>query len=257
MSFKNNFLVFKALLKRDIKLIVSNFTSILIDSVILSSCYILLFGFLLPAFGMEKTFSLPLFLGSAIITIISISFTRTVNIKSDIEFKKFIDYHLSLPISKNWLIFEYITAFVIDLFFSSIPSLIIGILILNDFEILNLLNFIPIYIISLLFFATFFLFLAFSTNWLWFISNTWERMLVPMIHLGCILYIWVNLMKFSNFFGQLVLINPVTYIAEGYRSAFFKTGYIPVSFCSMILLLFCIIMFFLLRRSFNKFLDPV
>jgi len=258
MAIKDNLPTFIWLMRRDLKVLLSNFTSVIIDSAVHSSCFILLFGFLLPAMGMEKKLSLPLFLGSVILTLISTSFSRAVSLKSSVEFTKFINFYLMLPISKNWLIFQYILAFVIDLFLASAPILILGIFILNPESVNNILQFIPMYLITLFFLSVLFLLIVFSTRWQWFINNTWERILVPMSQFGCILFVWSNLFKFWPFFAKIVLINPMTYISEGFRGALVEQNPdLTLDTCFLVIFFVTLILYYLLIKAFNKFLDPV
>src|ERR1700722_6234431 len=115
---KTNFLVSCALLRRDIKIILSNFKNTIIDSLILGFFFSLLYGYFFPALGMSIELSAPLFLGIVINLLISVSYSKCVGVKSDIDFKRFFDYHLTLMISKYWLIAEYIIAYTIDLIVS-------------------------------------------------------------------------------------------------------------------------------------------
>lgn len=256
----NNFRIFCALLKRDLKLVISSFRTIAIDSISFSSCFILLFGYFLPTLGMSKTLSLPLFLGSLIIAITSLSFSRTVGIKSDIEFSGFINYHMTLPISKYWLIFEYIVAFSLELFFAITPALIVGLVILSEpVQILtNLIPFFLIYIISLLFYSIFFLFISFAFKWAFFISNTWERILTPMINLGCLVYTWYPLSKFSPLLSYITLLSPLTFISEGFRNSILDINqFLPLSICFAVIVGWIILFFILLIYFFKKTMDPV
>jgi ABC-2 type transport system permease protein len=258
MKFKNNFFVFLALLKKDVKVLLSNFKTVLIDSIVHSSCFILLFGYFLPALGMSKEYSLPMFLGSVLLTSVSTSYSRTIGIKSNLEFSKFINYHLTLPFTKNWLIAEYVAAFTFDLFLATFPIIIFGITILKPDAFVNFAWFMPIYLLSLLFFAILFMLIAFSTRWDWFINNVWERILNPLIQTGCVLYIWHNLFKFSPTLGNLVLLNPITYVAEGLRGSLLQSDiYISPAICISAILVLSIILFIFLIRSINKLLDPV
>ena len=105
INCKTNFLVFLNLLRRDIKQTFSNFKHTVIDSFILAFFISLLYGLFFPALGMAVSLSVPLFLGTIINLLTSVSYSKCINIKSDIEFKRVIDYHLTLSISKYWLFF--------------------------------------------------------------------------------------------------------------------------------------------------------
>ena len=256
----NNFLIFKALLARDLKVTLVNFRSIIIDACINVTCFILIFAHFLPALGMDRSLSAPLFLGTNVITIISLSYTRMVRIKSDIEFKHFINYHFTLPITKSWLLAEYVLAFIFDITISILPALILGLILIDGAVIFkfNPFAFVLIFLISLIFIAISFLFLAFKFSWVWLINNTWERMLSPLTQLGCLFFMWQNLEKFSPLLSKFILLNPVTYISEGLRASLFGTEkYLPILVCLLVLLFSTIIMAILMWRAMKKRMDPV
>lgn len=256
----SNFLIFKSLLERDLKVTFVNFSSIIIDAAINITCFILIFAYFLPAMGMSKELSAPLFLGTNIITIISISYTRMVRIKSDMEFKHFIKYHFTLPISKKWLLAEYILAFIIDVTISVLPALVVGLFIIDSSLLykINPLYFCLMYVLSLFFIATSFLFIAFTFRFMWLINNTWEKILTPLIQLGCLLFVWERLNNFSKPLSKLVLLNPVTYIIEGLRTSVFGTGpYLPISLCILILSIASAVMLVLMWKAMKKQMDPV
>lgn len=260
MNIKNNFSIFLTLLKRDFKVTVLNFTSLLIDSAIIASIFSLLYGYLLPIMGMPTVLTGPLFLGTMVITILSMSFGRTVKIKSDLEFNRFINYQSTLPISKKWLLASYISSFSIDIFISTTPVFLIGMILLRNLILFNI-NFFGlciVYILALLLFSTFFLLLAFATEWEWFINNTWEKILVPVMHLGGIYFIWSRLNSFSPLLSKFILLNPLIYIIEGLRAGLFDgSEFLPLMYCVPILLFWIILMLILLWQIITKRLDLV
>lgn len=260
MNYKINFLVFLNLLKRDVKNTFSNFKHTIIDSFILAFFISLLYGLFFPALGMSTTLSVPLFLGSIVNLLTSVSYSKCVSIKSDIEFKRVIDYHLTLPISKYWLLFEYIIAFTIDLIISSLPGLLLGLAALNylsDFKI-NFMMLILIFIVSSLFYSIMFLIIAFGLSWNWFINNTWERLLAPMSHFGAIFFVWNRLNNVSPILAKIALFSPITYITEGLRSTLVTHEiYISTIYCLTVLLCGSFLLIVPLVYVFNKKFDPV
>ena len=210
--------------------------------------------------GMPTVLSGPLFLGTMVMTILSMSFGRTVKIKSDLEFNRFINYQFTLPISKKWLVASYIASFSMDIFISTTPVFVIGMFLLRNLILFNI-NFFGLFIVyflSLLLFSIFFLLLAFATRWEWFINNTWEKILVPLMHLGGIYFIWSRLSAFSPLLSKFVLLNPLIYIIEGLRAGLFDgSEFLPLIYCIPALLLWVIFMLMLLWHVITKRLDLV
>ncbi|MDR3646914.1 MAG: ABC transporter permease [Candidatus Babeliales bacterium] len=259
-SFKTNFLVSFALLKRDIKIIVSNIKNTIIDSLILGFFFSLLYGYFFPALGMSLQFSAPLFLGIVVNLLISVSYSKCVGVKSDIDFKRFFDYHLTLMISKYWLIAEYIIAYTIDLIVSTIPAFLIGLTILNHLSKFNI-NFpllLLMYTLSSLFLSVMFLFFAFGVKWNWFINNTWERILNPLIHFGGVFFIWHRLEQTWPLMAQISRFSPMTYMTDGLRYASLGSGnYIPIHISITVLSIGSIILLIPLVFAMKRHLDPV
>ncbi len=260
MKIKDNFFIFAVLIQRDLRGLGSNLKNIFIDSVILSSFFALVYGRFFPALGMAIELAFPLALGHFVNSIISTSFHRSMAIKSDLEFKKFINYQITLPISKKWLIAEYITSFTIDLILSMLPVLILTIILLSPmiaFKV-NILAFLLIYILSAIFFSIFMLTIVFIFNWQWFVNNTWERILNPIIQFGCIFYVWKKLIGFSLPLTYITLLNPITYIVEGFRSSLLgNQDYLPMLASISVLLILDILMVIPLYKMFNKKLDLI
>ncbi len=259
-NFKDDLSIFTALLQRDLKVTIRDLKGVLFDSIITATLFVVLFGYLLPALGMSEKFSVPLFIGSNFLLVLSLSYNRTIRIKSDLEFVGFIDYYFTLPISKKWLIAEYILSFAIDIIIQVLPSLIMGLIVLARFLEFNINVFalIGIFFASSLFFSIFFLLVGFGTTWHWFINNTWERILAPMMHTGGVYFVWKKLKAFSYFLSCIALLNPLTFIIEGLRSALLGgTEFISATLCTLILFLWVIGLLIPLWKAIHKKMDLV
>lgn len=259
MNLSINFRIFINLLRRDVKVILLDLKNIIINTVIISILETLYNGYFLPSVGLPEQFIGAFFLGSTIGTIFSMGHSKLINIKSDLEFSRFIDYQITLPISKFWLFFEYVIAFILYLIANTLPILILTLILLGNIVPLqeNFFIFFLVYVISLLFISIFFLLICFSANWKWLLNNTWDRILTPMLHLGCLFYVWHRVYDFSPLIGNILLFNPITYISEGIRSSLLTNGYIPINFCLAIIIGCIILMSFFLTYAINKLLDPV
>lgn len=259
MNLFINFRIFLTLLHRDVKVITSDIKNIAIDTVIISILDVILYGYFLPILGMPEKLTGALFLGSIVGTTFSMGYNKLINIKADLEFARYIDYQLTLPISKFWLFFEYIVAFVIYLIANTLSILLLSLILLGKVVPLqdNFLLFFGVYLVSMFFIAVFFLLICFSANWKWLLGNTWDRILNPLLHLGCLFFIWRRVDDFSPLIGKILLFNPLTYISEGMRSTILFDGYLPADLCIIVIFGFIMLMSFFLYYAINKLLDPV
>ena len=124
--------VFLALLKRTFFVIVPQLKNTLIDGLFLTSIYVLLFGYLYPEMGMRSNFIGPVFIGSILTLLCSLSFSLAVRMVNDLKYQRFIDYLFTLPIAKTWLFGWYVASFLIELVLATAPLLMFGLFLLRN-----------------------------------------------------------------------------------------------------------------------------
>lgn len=260
-TFNTNFYIFCALLKRDFKILRRELLNFLINGVILIVFEALLYGYLIPRMGLPLHLISPLYLGSVILTLVLFGFTRSLNCALDLAEHRFIEYKITLPIEKKWLFAEYIVYFVIETLVRSVPVFIIGVLLLGSQFVIHKTTwilFILLYITALIFIALFFLWIAFCTSFAWFNDNIWPRILSPLISFGSLFYIWKGAYGVSPFIASLLLLNPLTYIAEGFRSSLIGSDqFISAPLCFLVLLISIALTCFAFTKSIYSRLDPV
>lgn len=260
-NFKNSLNIVFNLLLKDLLILKKSLKRLLLTSVITTILFIILYKYFLPALGMLNELSLPLFLGTVALGLISMGYTKSVMVQSDLNFNRAIDYYLTLPITINWLIIYYILSFSIDLIIASLVPLIAGISILDISLLTNIycwIKFLIIYPIILTFVSLGFLLIIFSTSWHWFLNNTWERILSPCQILGSVYFLWFQAKNFSIFWATIALLIPSTYIAESLRSIFTPNiESIDWTICFIVLLTFSLIIFVILNKKIKERLDPV
>jgi len=260
-SFASNVSLLGALVKRDLKVLKSRIFNVFIDNGAILAVVLILFGYLLPKMGMPKSFIGPIFVGNTVMSFFEIGFSLSINLVHDIKFNRFVDYQVTLPTSLPWVIASYIVNFIIETSLVTLPILILAILILGDkFVIvhLNIPGFILMYLLSLIFFATLFLLFSFAYEFHWFWSNIWTRRLEPLFAFGAIFVLWKKVYAFSRFWGIVFLLNPVTYVAEGLRSALIGGDtFIPLSICIVGVSITTALILFLLFPIIKKRLDYV
>lgn len=260
-SFKNSFSTFLALTNRDLKVFSQELADTIIDGIILIITEVLMFGYLLPLMGMPKEDIAPMYIGSIIFLLFFLGENLSLKHVFDLKHARYIDYQLTLPFSYHWLFFHYIVSFIIETIIISLPLLIFGIWLLgSNFALLSINWFAALYmyLISLIFFSIFFLYLSFAYSFEWFMDNVWPRILSPLYGFGCTVFYWKQVKAISPFLSFLCLLNPLTYISEGIRSALLgDPKFIPAPLCFFILLFFTFFIYLGLQKGINQQLDPV
>lgn len=253
--------VFFSLLHRDLKVLGGRLGSLFLDNIVMLLTNVAMFGYLLPLMGMSKNLIAPLFIGYVIMSFFELGYGLAIKIVHDVKFDKFIDYQLSLPMSTHWLLAEYITNFAIKACVVTLPILSFGILLLgNKFVIVQThwLAFIFMYFLSLIFFATLFLYYSFAYDYNWFRVNLWSRRLEPLFLFGAVFIVWKPLYAFSKALGILFLLNPVTYVAEGLRATLIGgNDFLPIWICMLAVSVGIVISWLLLVPAMRKKLDLV
>jgi hypothetical protein len=257
----NNASVFWALMCRDLIALKKIALSLFLDNVMLLFTSVTIFGYLLPAMGMNTELIGPLFLGQTIISFVQIAHSIAAVITRDLETSKVNYYQITLPLSQRLLLLRFIIAFVIKSITISIPLLFFGIFLLgNKFVFIktHILSFALMYILVLIFFATLFLLFSFSHNYEWFRWNLWARRIEPLFLFGSVTVVWKQLYLFSKPLGVLFLFNPLTYAIEGLRTTLIGgDGFLPLWVCIPGICVGIAINWLLLVPAMNKKLDLI
>ena len=257
----NHFLIFSALLSRDIKWMMHNFTNTMIDCLGPLITQIITFGYLFPLFGMEKSMVGAVYLGSILNLFVQLGYALVLKIAFDLNANRFIDYHLTLPLPKKWLFSSYIISHMIETALVTIPLIFGGILFLQQYIPLaniNWIGFMCVFIAMLAFLSTFFLMLGYSFKLSWILDNIWPRILVPMWLFSAGLVPFKTVYAWWPQLGYVMLLSPITHISEGLRSSLIGTdNYISWEYCVIPLLLWTVLNIFLLTNRIYKRLDPV
>ncbi|MGE0206779.1 MAG: hypothetical protein AB7R69_02910 [Candidatus Babeliales bacterium] len=257
-----NILVALQLIRRDLLVIIKNrLFDDLIDTTLVTFLFNFIFGYLSPLMGIDKNLIAATFLGSFTGSIVFICFSRALNDLADLEMNKFIDYRRTLPFSSRWFLTTQVISYALHCLITTLPVLIIGILLLKnrlDFSHANWALFSILYINVIMLIASFFSCLVFTSSFAWFKFNVWQRILSPLLLLGCSFFSWKKAYLFSPIFAQSLLINPMTYCIEGLRSGLFGSIlFLPVSLCFPVVALVCGILFGTLLTLILKNLDWV
>ena len=225
-SLNTNFNIFRALLSRDIYIIKQKLISIWINTTVVLTLEILLFGYLIPLMGLPATMIAPIFLGAAIgQTFFKITSKSFESIR-DIHFSKFIEYRLTLPISKRWLFSQIICSWIIETLIGIVPFILIGIMVLHKFFSISpfgLFKGLIFYLLVTIMMCILALASSYYYEYSWFMHNIWPRRYGFLYALCPFYFIWQTAYTFSPRVAQLLLLNPFTYCVEGFRSAMLES----------------------------------
>lgn len=261
LIISDNLRIFLALISRDLKVLRKKFLDALIDGLVLVLLQVIMFGYLFPLMGMEPTLIPAIYVSTIILMIFTISFSQAMRLVFDIKFNHYINYLLTLPLSKPWLFGTYTASCMLETFLTTIPLITVGVLLLKQHFIFSKIQWISLllfYLLSLLFVALFALTIAFSFSYQWFMDNIWPRVLSPLCCIGAIFFTWQSIYRFEPRIAYIMLLNPFTYIAEGIRTALAAPGvFLPFYVCVGALFCYIGIVSILLIRGIHRRLDPL
>lgn len=253
--------IFYALLRRDLKVILQTMRDTIIDSAIIVIFTYLVYGHFLPLMGLSQALIAPIFLGINVLVLINIMYDRALRDAIDLDFTRFIDYQIGLPISLGWLMMKYIISYVLDILLAWITIAIFGFALF--YRSLNItMSSLPFFLATILLIifvlATGFLIEVFTVSFEWFRENTYPRVIMPGMLLGCIYYPWYQVAALFPMIKFLLLLSPVTYMVEGLRATMLDSGtFISIWICWLVLLSILCINVVILYRQMRKCIDAV
>ena len=234
-----HFSIFFQLVRRDLLVFRYEFKDKFIDTVFMLLTNVLIFGYVMTHLGLMGNYGEFILIGA----IASFGFFEVIGrvgtLITDICGDRTISYTLTLPLP-SWAVFSYIAvSWAICSSALAIPLFPIGkLILLSKFQLthFSLLRFIPIFLITNLFFGFFALWITTLIKDIRQINTIWFRIVNPCFMFGGYFYPWKALYDVSPVFGTLNLINPFLYIMEGMRAAVLgQQGYLPfiVSFLAL------------------------
>lgn len=232
-----------SLMARDCLVLRETLGSDIIDAVILLSLQYVNYVYFLPLLGMPSAFISMLFVGSVGSFFINSAFDRGIEDSADVAFTHFIQYQKTLPISLSWLFAQKIVMHMLSMAIVSIPAVsLLFWYVYANVTFVGLLWFLFLYMCTLLWIAALIIAIAFGTHFFWFIDNVWTRVLMPILMFGCHYFPWKAAYDVSPWIGALFALSPLTYMAEGMRSALIGGDqFLPVTLCSVVLVLVTIV----------------
>ena len=239
------FYLFKDLLFTDFAVLKQVVVDQVINLMIWVICNVLVISYLMPSFGLSESYGSFILAGLCASAGLFGVFPSVVNLISDFEGDRIIDYYLTLPLP-SWLVFAR------AMLYYAINAAIIGSMVLplgklllwNSFDITQvcLYKFLIIFVVTNLFYGAFTLWVASRVRNLIKIGNIWMRFVFPIWFLGGFQFSWHVLFQKWPLLAYLNLLNPMTYIMEGTRAAILgQSGYLPFWLCVVVIMFFSIL----------------
>jgi ABC-2 type transport system permease protein len=226
-------------IRKEIYLSFVNFKSDFFDNLIMFTNWVVIFGYFMPSHHSN--------LGSLILAGAIASFGlfgtiwRSNLLAQDVTDKK-INAYLILPMPSRYVFIGLVLSWSFYAAAITLCLFPIGQLLLwNQLDLSNfsVLKFIPLFILSHLFYGFFSLWISSlvtnlrNTGWLWC------RVVNPMFMFSGFFYTWKEAYALVPCIGLLNLLNPLLYILEATKASFFGAqGYLPYWLCFSALLLF-------------------
>lgn len=258
---KNYFFTYLALVRRDMRVIRKRLSSALLDAGAQVLINVTTMGGLLPAMGMPAFLISPLFVGSIAFQLMFIGMGFGLRNVFDIKFSRFIDYKLTLPLPKRWLVASYITYFCMEASIVSIPLFALGFALLGTkFQVVapNYFLFPIIYLLTLILYGLLFFGVSLYYEFQWFMANLWPRRLTFLLTLSPMFFVWYRVYEFAPRIAYLMLASPLTYTAEGMRATLIGGPlYIPGWICVLGISFWISMFSWLVSLGIRKRLDPV
>lgn len=250
-----NFKTFLAMLARDAHVARRNALTLAFQVLLQPMMVVFVFGRVMTVSGLMS----PEYKALLLPGIIALSMVMTgtwavaMPLVSEFQFTKEIEDRLLAPMDLEWLAVEKVVAGMIQALVAGlvvIPSawLIMGGVVLDD---LRVLPFIAIALLVTLLSATLGLLLGCTVGQQQ-IGLMFSLVLAPMIFFGCTYYPWAALAKFP-IVKRAVLINPLVYASEGFRSALVPSSpHLPQIVIVAALIAFDAAFFWLGMRQFKR-----
>jgi ABC-type polysaccharide/polyol phosphate export permease len=212
----------------------------------------------LPSMGLQN-YAPFILMSSAIGYGFFIAAFNAIDLVDDITDNQAILYELTLPVAQ-WMIFaKYAISTALQALVISLSIIPCGLLVIGSvqpFAQFSLIKFISIFICASLFYGSFMLIFTSCIRTMLQVENIWLRLIFPMWYLGCFQFPWQTLYKISPTLAYLDLLNPMTFIMEGMRSATLgTTQFLPFWLCCSMILCYATISFLLGISWMKKRLD--
>ncbi len=235
MNFLRYKHIFLQLLKTELFLIRKSFWDKVLNATIWSSTTIIVAAYILPLFGINKSFGVIQAVG-VIISVVGFELYPSISkFFADLEGDGHINYRLGLPLPGWLLLMNMACVFVVNgVLLGLVTFTVAKLLLWNSFNvsIINIPQALIMFLMSNIFFGFFGLFMISLIKGLMSLEDVFMRVMFPMWFLGGFQFTWYALYSVCPTFAYLNLLNPYIHGQEGFRAAMLgQAGYLPVWTC--------------------------
>lgn len=233
----------------------------LIDVTIWVVLTLVVTGYILPFFGLASDFGVFQFAGLLAAVGLFELYGNVVDLVSDFQGNRVIQYAFTLPIPSWAAIFSKTTYYFIIYVILALMIFPVGkICLWYQFDLVQISYFKLVLAIffQAVFYACFVLFPSSIVNTMSQMSTVWSRYIFPMWFLGGFQFSWLALYKTVPLLAYVNLCNPMIYITEAMRIALLgQEGYMNFWLCLLAIGLFSLIFLYLSLKNLKKKLDYV
>jgi len=253
--------IFKQLLITDLTI----FRQVIVDKLVNSSIWIavtlIVMGYLLPELGTGVGYGSFMVAGSCASIGLFEVFPSVMELVSDFEGERVIDYYLTLPIPSWLVLLRSMIYYAFGAFCLGLLVLPLGkILLWSRFDLsrMSTIKYVLMFMVTSSFYGSFTLFIASLVKSMMKIGNVWMRFIFPLWFLGGYQFSWYILKGLSPQVAYINLLNPITYIMDGMRAAILgQEGYLNFWLCLGVVICFTQVLGFIGITRLKKRLDFV
>lgn len=248
------------MLQRELRIIASKWKTIAGSALVYASMIGLSAGYFMPQMGMPITQSLPLFIGSFVITCLSIGYSFAIEAAYDLRSPKVAFYYYALPVSFGTMLASLVSVLMLRMLIVVLPVFFLGFTIVGQWHLFSISWFgaVAMVLLGVQFFALLLLTLAHSCSLESLLGNIWPRFFSPLIAFGCAMYPLQVAIEKAWWLSRIMLLNPLTYCSDGLRSALLGgSHYVSFSFCIAMLLVYNGLLWCALRYVVIRAINPV
>lgn len=249
------------LIRTDLLIFKNDLRSRCIDLVIWVSLQLGIITYVMPYFGLSQGFGTFQFGSVLAATALFELYGNVVNIISDFQSNRIIDYQLTLPVSSRAVLVSRMIAYAISYITITVIMLPVGKMLLwyqFDLTHVSWLKLALAITAQGLFYASFVFFPASLVLNLSQMRTVWSRFIFPMWFLGGFQFSWKALHSVLPAAAYAVLLNPLMYITESMRCALIgQEGFINFWVCIAAIVSFSALFMVLSLHFLQKRLDYV
>lgn len=253
--------VFKHLLITDLTIFRQVIVDKVVNSIIWAGSTLVVMEYLLPGLRGGIGYGSFMVAGSCASIGLFEVFPSVMELVTDFEGERIIDYYLTLPIPSWMVLVRNALYYAFGAFCLGISILPLGKMLLwyrFDLSQLSVVKYMLIFIATSAFYGSFTLLVASLVKNMMTIGNVWMRFLFPMWFLGGFQFAWSALKSFSVPLAYVALLNPMTYIMDGMRAAVLgQENYLNFWLCLATVICFTVCFSYIAICRLKKRLDFV